>query len=212
MSLETWLLYVMTVAAVTFTPGPNILLGMTLSIQHGVRACAVQATGAITATTTMAVISATGLGALLLASEQAFMVLKWIGGLYLFYLGFMMWMKKTPLFGDGTIEAPKRPSLKRIYLKGIMVSGSNPKGIVFFGALFPLFIDPNAPLLGQFFIMLPTFMVFSWGSIVFYGALSAQFAPLLKRPNFAKWFNRVSGTVFMAIGVALATSEEPKPL
>lgn len=208
MAFDTWVLYVMTVAAVCFTPGPNILLGMTLSIQHGLKASVVQATGAITATSAMAVVSATGLGAVLLASEQAFMVMKWIGGAYLFYLGFMMWMRKTPLYGDGTVEGTKRYSLKRIYFKGIMVSGSNPKGIIFFGALFPLFIDPNAPILAQFSVMLPTFMVFSWGSIVFYAALSAQFAPLLKRPHFAKWFNRVSGTIFMTIGLLLATSEE----
>lgn len=208
MSFDTWVMYLLAVIAVCITPGPNILLAMTHSVQHGLKRTAVTALGCITATTTMAIISATGLGALLLASENAFLVLKWIGGAYLFYMGLSLWLKK-----EGQLNFEKNGTsslipLHRLYRKGLLVSASNPKAIVFFGALFPVFIDTSAPLAPQFAIMLITFLVFSYGFIMGYAALSSRLTPFLKKQNVAKSFNRISAGLFMGLGVILASSEK----
>jgi len=208
MSFDTWLIYLLAVLAVCVTPGPNILLAMTHSVQFGLKRTSVTALGCITATSTMALISATGLGAVLLASESTFLVLKWVGGAYLFYLGINLWLK-----GDGFAVACTRPngktqSLRKLYTKGLMVSASNPKAIVFFGALFPLFIDPQTALVPQFSIMLATFLVFSYGLIMGYAALTSRLIPYLRDAKTARWFNRISGGLFMGVGIALATSKE----
>jgi len=208
MAFETWLMYLLAVLAVCITPGPNILLAMNHSVQYGLKRTSVTALGCITATSTMALISATGLGALLLASETAFLVVKWIGGAYLFYMGLSLWLKKESAFFDTNNAARPAKRLRGLYAKGVMVSASNPKAIVFFGALFPLFINPNAPLGPQFAIMLATFLIFSYGFIMGYAALTAKITPYLRTRRASKWFNRLSGSLFMGIGLALASSKE----
>lgn len=208
MAFETWLMYLLAVLAVCITPGPNILLAMTHSVQYGLKRTSITALGCITATSSMALISATGLGALLLASENAFHLLKWMGGAYLCYMGISLWLKKESAFFDATCNTRPTIRLRRLYARGVMVSASNPKAIIFFGALFPLFINPDAPLAPQFAIMLTTFLVFSYGFIMGYAALTAKITPYLRTRRASKWFNRISGSLFMGLGLALATSEK----
>lgn len=208
MSFDTWVIYLLAVVAVCMTPGPSILLAMSHSVQHGLKRTGVTALGCITATSTMALLSATGLGALLLASETAFTILKWAGGAYLFYMGAAMWFKQSQaLLIEGTPAQSLLP-LRKLYIKGVIVSASNPKAMIFFGALFPLFLDPQAPLLPQFSLMLGTFLVFSYGFIMGYAAITAHIAPHLRKERVNKVFNRVTGGLFMGIGVALANSEK----
>jgi threonine/homoserine/homoserine lactone efflux protein len=208
MAFDTWLMYLLAVIAVCITPGPNILLAMTHSVQHGLKRTSVTALGCITSTSTMAIISATGLGAVLLASERAFIVLKWLGGAYLFYMGLSLWLKKDSQLELGPNSEGNETSLKKLYQKGVLVSASNPKAMVFFGALFPVFIDTKAALLPQFSIMLMTFLVFSYGFIMAYAAVTSRLAPFLRRQEVAKSFNRITGGLFMGLGAMLATSEK----
>lgn len=208
MSFDTWLMYLLAVIVACITPGPNILLAMTHSVQYGLKRTSVTALGCITATSTMALVSATGLGAVLLASETAFLILKWCGGAYLFYMGLSLWLKKENPLYMATSDLQTQKQLRRLYAKGVIVSASNPKAIVFFGALFPLFIDPGEALAPQFAVMLGTFLFFSYGFIMGYAALTSKITPYLRTSKAARWFNRTSGSLFMGIGVALATSEK----
>ncbi len=208
MAFDTWLMYLLAVLAVCITPGPNILLAMTHSVQHGLKRTSVTALGCITATSSMAIISATGLGAVLLASETAFLVLKWLGGAYLFYMGLSLWLKKETQIEITQDANGSAIALRKLYRKGLLVSASNPKAIVFFGALFPVFIDTKAALLPQFSIMLVTFLIFSYGFIMGYAAVTSRLAPYLRRQEVTKNFNRVTGGLFMGLGTLLATSEK----
>lgn len=208
MSFDTWLMYLLAVIAVCMTPGPNILLAMTHSVQHGLKRTSVTALGCITATSTMAVISATGLGAILLASESAFTVLKWSGGAYLFYMGLSLWLKKEAHLNVNAHSVVDLVPLSKLYKKGVLVSASNPKAIVFFGALFPVFIDTKQALLPQFSIMLITFLIFSYGFIMAYAAATSKVAPYLRKQDVARKFNRVTGGLFMGLGSILVTSEK----
>ena len=189
------------------TPGPNILLAMTHSVEHGLKRTCVTALGCVTATSTMALISASGLGAILLASENAFIVLKWIGGAYLFYMGLTMWFKKESSLQVTRFANSHKTPLGKLYRKGLMVSASNPKAMVFFGALFPVFINTKEALLPQFSIMLVTFLIFSYGFIMAYAAVTSRLAPFLRRQDIAKRFNRITGGLFMALGITLASTE-----
>jgi len=208
MSFDTWLMYLLAVIGICITPGPNILLAMSHSVEHGVKRTCVTALGCITATSSMAAISATGLGAILLASENAFLVMKYLGGAYLFYMGLSLWFKSENLsISDAQSSANVKP-LRKLYAKGVIVSASNPKAIVFFGALFPLFLDPKAELIPQFSIMLATFLVFSYGIIMGFALITAKIAPFLRQSHVNKMFNRITGSLFMGIGVALASTEK----
>jgi len=207
MSFDTWLMYLLAVIAICMTPGPNILLAMTHSVEHGLKRTCVTALGCVTATSTMALISASGLGAILLASENAFIVLKWIGGAYLFYMGLTMWFKKESSLQVTRFANSHKTPLGKLYRKGLMVSASNPKAMVFFGALFPVFINTKEALLPQFSIMLVTFLIFSYGFIMAYAAVTSRLAPFLRRQDIAKRFNRITGGLFMALGITLASTE-----
>ena len=87
MALNTWLLYVAAVFVLTVTPGPSVLMCMTLGVQHGARRTLFAAVGSVCAVVGIMACSAVGLGVALAASETLFSLLKWLGVAYLFYIG-----------------------------------------------------------------------------------------------------------------------------
>lgn len=209
MDLENWLLYFAAVLVATASPGPAILIGVNHGVTYGLRRAAFTTLGCITATSLMALASAVGLGALLLASESAFQILRWIGGGYLIWMGSQMILSKSGLQVKET--GKNRSDSKhpfRCYRDGFLVSASNPKAMIFFGALFPLFLNPEGNIALQFTIMLATFVPCSFGFIMGYATLASKAAPFLGRQGFTKWFNRVTGGIFIGIGGFLALSDQ----
>ena len=87
MLFQTWLLYVAAVFVLTVTPGPSVLMCVTNSVKYGVRRASFSALGSITSGCLVIAIVAIGFGAVLAASEKFFLAMKWIGVLYLFYIG-----------------------------------------------------------------------------------------------------------------------------
>ncbi len=141
MTLSTYLLYVAAVALLIITPGPTMLMCMTNSINHGPRRAMTSVAGAVTAVLCVMVLSAMGLGALLAASETAFMVAKVAGAAYLIWLGIKTFRSDAVLQVDDQASASPRRSF---YLQGVLVGASNPKAVLFFAAFFPQFLNPAA--------------------------------------------------------------------
>jgi homoserine/homoserine lactone efflux protein len=94
MSLDAWLFFVVTETALCFTPGPAVLLIASLSLRGGVRTGVQAGIGIAAANTLYFVLSATGVGALLLASSQLFFLLKWGGAAYLIWLGLKLLLSR----------------------------------------------------------------------------------------------------------------------
>ncbi|MAL40914.1 MULTISPECIES: LysE family translocator [Thalassospira] len=207
MTSDQFALYFLAVFIATLTPGPAIMLGITNSIRFGPRASLIGALGCVTGTGLMGLLSALGLGALIMTSGVLFSIIHYVGAAYLIWLGIKFWRdsRLPAVEGVNSTEPKRAPGILRLYVQGFIVSASNPKAIAFFTALFPLFIDHNAPLISQFAIMDTTFVIMSFSSIMAYSMFAARSRQFLTG-NGKKWFQRISGSIFVSFGIGLAVS------
>ncbi|MBY0412050.1 MAG: LysE family translocator [Burkholderiaceae bacterium] len=205
MTTSTWLFYVAAVFVLTVTPGPSVLMCISTSVNLGPRKALIASLGSTTAIVTIMVLSALGLGAALAASDVLFTGLKWLGAAYLAYLGITSLFSKSTEISvshTGTLS-----SSRRLFSQGFFVGASNPKALLFFGALFPQFIVPNEPYLPQFLVLGITFVFFELFWLTIYALSAARAKVWLQQPRRATLFNRATGVVFLLAAGILATSK-----
>ncbi|WP_417843767.1 LysE family translocator [Thalassospira sp.] len=206
MPLDQYGLYLIAVLIAVLTPGPAVMLGITNSIRHNLTTSMVGALGCVTATGLMGALSAMGLGAMIMTSAILFDVIRFAGAAYLIWLGIKMWKASGKVAMDiAPDHIPVHSGYLRCYMRGFLISASNPKAIAFFTALFPMFLDPNAPLMTQFAVLDTTFIILSFSSIMGYSMLAARSKDFLLG-SARKWFDRVAGSIFVSFGLALAAS------
>ncbi|WP_338415016.1 LysE family transporter [uncultured Sphaerotilus sp.] len=205
MALSTWLLFVAAVLVLTITPGPSVLMCISTSVQYGPRRALVASVGSTIAIACIMLLSMLGLGTVLAASETLFSALKWLGAGYLAYLGITSLLAKA-----SNLSVPKSNaselSTRSLFTRGLFVGASNPKALLFFGALFPQFIDPSAPQLIQFIVLGTTFIFFELFWLSVYAITAARARTWLQKPRRATLFNRITGVVFLAAAGLLATT------
>ncbi len=199
MELTNWLIYFAAVLGLTLTPGPNGLLALTHGAIYGTRKTIATIFGGSVGFATVIGLSMFGIGALLAASSQALIVLKFLGGAYLVWLGIQVW--RSPSLGEASPKVLTNVSSASLFRQGALAALTNPKGILFFVAFLPQFIDPAISLLTQFVVMAATFVVIEFIYEYVVATLANKIQPWLSK--FGKKVNRVFGGVFMAIGVAL---------
>lgn len=205
MTLTTWLLYVAAVLVLTVTPGPSVLMCVSTSVNLGARKALIASLGSTTAIVGIMALSALGLGTALAASETLFSVLKWLGAGYLAYLGITSLLSSaSEIAVSGSVESSTNG---RLFAQGFLVGASNPKALLFFGALFPQFIVPNAPQLPQFLVLGATFIFFELSWLTLYALSASKAKQWLQQPRRAKLFNRATGVVFLVAAGLLASSK-----
>lgn len=205
MTLASWLVYAIAIVVLTITPGPTVLMCISTSVNLGPRKALVACLGSTTAIVGIMALSALGLGAALAASEAAFSVLKWLGAAYLAYLGVRALMLSA---GEIRVSgALPSTTNARTYAQGFLVGVSNPKALLFFGALFPQFITPGAPQWPQFMLMGATFVFFEALWLTLYALLAVKAQHWLQQPRRARLFNRVTGVVFLVAATWVAASK-----
>jgi len=208
MTIQSWLIYVSLVAVATSTPGPAVLFIMTNSAMYGWKKSLLAALGNISGLLFLGVFAVIGLGAVLKTSGVLFELLKYIGAVYLIYLGLKMIFsdKREPGLLDDRQSCSDR-SRMRIYFHALGIALSNPKAIIFLTALFPQFIQAQSPLLPQFTALISTLMVFSFGFLMLYAFLAHSARNWLLKPGRLKICNRTSGSIFVGFGCLLASSD-----
>jgi homoserine/homoserine lactone efflux protein len=194
--LSNWLLYAAAALGLSLTPGPNGLLALTHGALFGTKKTVATILGGITGFFLVIAMSMFGIGALLAASASLLTVLKWVGGAYLVFLGIQVW--RSPALA---LTRNKVSGSSGLYRAGLFSALSNPKGILFFVAFLPQFIEPERSLFAQFVIMAATFLIIEFFYELTVAALADRITPWLARVG--KNFNRTFGAVFMAIGVLL---------
>lgn len=205
MNPETWLLYAGATGLLSLTPGPNGLLALTHGGLFGARRTMATALGGVLGFAVLIGLSMSGLGALLMASEHVFEVIRWLGALYLIWLGYRTWRAPAillPATGTGAVRQTTR-SFSSLFIEGLVVALSNPKAILFFAAFLPQFLDPAASLLLQFAIMALTLAVIEFAFELALAASSEKLLPWLSRDRNSRWFQRTTGGVFVGAGAAL---------
>lgn len=134
MTLSTWLLYVLAVLVLTATPGPSVLMCVSISVNLGPRKAAITSLGSTSAIVGIMLLSVLGLGAVLATSEWLFSVLKWLGAAYLAYLGIAALL--SPASEISVSGGAETASTRRLYAQGFLVGASNPKALLFLAHCF----------------------------------------------------------------------------
>ena len=146
-----------------------------------------------------------GLGALIAASSLAFSVIKWLGVAYLLWLGIKQWRAPaTPLVATadgGTVTVTRRA----LFLRGWGVNAVNPKGTVFLLAVVPQFLDLGHALWPQYGVIALTLAFTDLIVMAAYTALASKVLRLLKTPAQMRVLNRAFGSLFVAVGLLLAS-------
>ena len=128
MAFETWFLFLVASIGLSLTPGPNGLLSLTHGVIYGSRRTLFTVSGGVLGFALLMALSMAGLGALIAASEQVFTAVKWLGVLYLIYLGVKIW--RSPPVPVRTVNqngADSGVSPWYLFSRGFMVATSNPK-------------------------------------------------------------------------------------
>lgn len=203
MSLETWWIFLVAVFLLSGTPGPNMLHILTRSVEVGLKRTIAAMLGAVSGVVFVLIASAAGLTALLLTVPGIFDVLRYAGMAYLIYLGVRCWC--APVTDDTTSgQGPvKTVSLGKLYRTALAVSLSNPKLLLFCAAFLPQFINPSEPRLPQFAILIVTFACVEIFWFFIYALSGRTLSRYLARHSVKRWFNRVTGGIFIAFGLAL---------
>ena len=201
MSWETWSLFTITETVLCLTPGPAVLFVLAQALGRGARAALAAAMGILAGNSFYFVLSATSLGAVLLASYEVFSAIKWAGAAYLIWLG-VRTFRSPAAFGG--VQAASDVAVGRLVGRGFLVQVANPKALVFFTALLPQFIDPHDPVVGQVTILGVTSLVVELAVLATYGTLAARATRLAPRPAFLEASNRLAGTFLIAAGLRMA--------
>ncbi|AYR19889.1 LysE family translocator [Alcaligenes faecalis] len=202
MDVASLSLYIVAVAAVTVIPGPTMLLALNNGAHGGKRIAACGIAGAALSDLILIAAVGGGLGALLLASEQLFSVVKWIGAAYLMYLAYRLW--HAPVRSIQT-EAPLGNTLsgRAAFLRSLLVALSNPKGLLFFSAFLPQFIRPEEAIAAQYITLTLVTALIDIALMTVY-AVGGHHAMRLLSGQAMRWLNRGCAGMLAGLGIALS--------
>ena len=201
MNWTPWWLFAASEAVLCLTPGPAVLFVLSSALRAGARKSVASNAGILAANVMYFMISATSLGALLLASYRLFFAAKWIGAAYLIYIGL------RAVFGKAQVIAPgeqKETRALRLFGGAFLTQISNPKAIVFFTAFMPQFIDLRHAVAPQVAILGITSVVIEFAVLLGYGRAAGRATELAREPAYAAWTNRIAGTLLIGAGAGLA--------
>jgi threonine/homoserine/homoserine lactone efflux protein len=205
MTIQTWALFCATEAVLSFVPGPAVLYVVSSAIAHGSRAGVVASLSILAGNAVYFILSAMGLGALLLASRTVFLAIKWIGAAYLVYLGLRMLLSRSPeaLESGGEHRQVRHAG---VFWNGFVTQISNPKAIIFFAALLPQFINPDQSAARQIVILGSSSVVVEFIVLSIYVAMCRAAGQWVKTPRFSAWLIRVAGLLLITAGAKLAAT------
>lgn len=205
MSTTVLILFIVTSFVAIATPGPTVLLALSNGARFGTRVARFGMLGAMLSDLILISAVSIGLGALLAASETAFQILKWIGVLYLLYLGIQLLRTQPQSRHDlSQVLNPNVSQPHRIFLKCLLVALTNPKGYLFFSAILPQFVNPQTPQLPQYALLALTFTAIDGLVMLGYASSGARAVQLFRTPMAMVWINRFSGGAIVVLAGALA--------
>jgi threonine/homoserine/homoserine lactone efflux protein len=201
-------LFVVSGLLLNIMPGPDSLLIMTRSATQGTRAGCAAALGIGSGTFVHVFAAALGLSAVLATSAAAFTFVKLIGAAYILYLAWGLLGSKKAGEQARLVAAPLPHA--RIFAQGFLTNVLNPKVALFFLAFVPQFIDANAPSKALAFVVLGC--IFNLNGMLYANGLALVAARASARvkldPTFSLWLNRLTGSLFVWLGVKLALSKQ----
>jgi threonine/homoserine/homoserine lactone efflux protein len=200
--------YLIAAMVIILAPGPSVLFVIARAIAWGRATAVFTVAGNVTGAFSLSVFVALGLGPILQRSELAYIAVQWGGGLYLVYLGIDAIRKRSAHAADMTNQGEIAPSIRRSIRDGFWVGALNPKGVVFFAAVLPQFIDREKGsvtaqliLLGAIFAILAFVSDGSWGMLA--GTARNWLATDARR---LERLRATGGTIMIILGISVLIS------
>jgi threonine/homoserine/homoserine lactone efflux protein len=197
--LTLFLTFAAAVTVLMLIPGPNVALIIANSIAYGPRFGLLTVAGTSSAMVAQLGLTALGMTEILGTLGVWFEWLRWIGVFYLLYLGIAQW--RAPVV-DLTTTRPEPKSVRAIYTRALLVSLTNPKTLLFYGAFFPQFVDTGRPVGLQIAILSATFLALAVLVDGGWALVAGRARGLLASRGRLR--NRLSGGLLMGAGTALA--------
>jgi threonine/homoserine/homoserine lactone efflux protein len=199
MHVGLYIAFVIATTILILIPGPNVALIVANSVAHGPRYGLLTVAGTSSAMVIQLTLTGLGMSEVLGNLAHVFEWVRWIGVIYLLYLGVQQWMA-APL--DLSQVRPQGRSVRAIYLRGFFVSLTNPKTLLFFGAFFPQFLVPGESMGGQIVLLSVTFLLLAILLDGNWAILAGRLRAVLSRRGQLR--NRLSGGMLAGAGLGLA--------
>lgn len=204
MNLALLSAFIPTFFFVSITPGMCMTLAMTMGMTIGIKRALWMMLGELVGVGIVAALSAIGVAALLLNYPDVFTVFKYLGGLYLAFIGIQMWLSK----GRMAIKAEDDSSAQTAYFdlisQGFVTAIANPKGWAFFVALLPPFLDASRPMASQLAVLIAIILSLEFACLLIYASGGRTLKSLLMKSGNVRIMNRMAGTLMIGVGVWLA--------
>jgi len=203
MAFNSWLVFASIITLASISPGPNVVAVIMHTIDAGARGAVSTVLGNLVALFTIALAAAIGVGSLLHAAPNVFMVMKIAGGLYLAWVGIKMIKSSFNPMSDLDLSSEKNTETKSIEysIRAMFISYSNPKAILFLAAVFPAFLDNSAPITPQFMTMFLTIIAIVSAIHGSYALVALRMRDGLVGVSARKIMARVSGVSFLGFGL-----------
>jgi threonine/homoserine/homoserine lactone efflux protein len=198
-----FILFLQIIIFLFITPGTPRIVIVSYSMNYGVRNCVWTALGDITANFVQATLVIFVLGTFFSDNPSFLNFFKWIGVIYLFYLAYDVYKSSLKDINSKIITSK---SFFSFFKDGFLVAGTSPKAWLFFPLIFPQFIDFNSNYIVQFFILITTYIVLDFLSLIGY-ALLAQKLILWIKAN-PKTINTISASVLIVIALIIIVTQQ----
>jgi homoserine/homoserine lactone efflux protein len=203
MTWQIWLAFVAVEGTLCVTPGPAVLFVLSQAIQRGPAKSVWGIGGILGANAMYFALSATSLGAVIVASYKLFFLIKWVGAAYLVYLGVRSFFGKMSVVSlPESIENSRTGP--RILRDGFFLQAANPKALLFFTAILPQFIDAHHNVVFQIVVLGVSSFVVEFFVLLAYGQLAGRALATARSPRFEKLTNRIAGSLLIGAGIGLA--------
>ena len=201
--LDLYLTFVAATSLLMLIPGPNVALIVANSVAYGPRYGFLTVAGTSSAMVPQLALTAFGMTAALGTAAEWFEWIRWLGVLYLLYVGVQQW--RAPAL-DLTQTKPQPRSFRSIYARGLLVSLTNPKTLLFYGAFFPQFVSLEGPVALQVTVLSLTFLMLAvlWDCL--WALAAGRARGLLAARGTLR--NRLSGGLLIGAGVGLALARK----
>lgn len=202
MDFQTWLAFFSACVFIAISPGSGAVLSMSHGLAYGVRQTSATIGGLQLGLLLILLIAGGGVGAVLIASDVAFTVVKVLGACYLIYLGWSQWRSVGNGVDVGHLQATPLPWQQRT-LSGFLTNATNPKGIIFMVAVLPQFLSTQRPLWMQLLVMSVTCLAVDTVVMHGYAASASALRRWMRSAKAMRWQNRIFGGLLMLVGAGL---------
>ena len=198
-----FILFLQIIIFLFITPGTPRIVIISYSMNYGVKNCIWTALGDVSANLIQATLVIFVIGTFLLDNPNFLNFFKWVGVIYLMYLAYDVY-KSSPKDVNSKIISTK--SVFSFYKDGFLVAGTSPKAWVFFPLIFPQFIDFNNNYIVQFFILITTYVVLDFISLIGYALLAQKLITWIKANP--KTINTISASVLVIIALIIIVTQQ----